>query len=200
MSQRQVSVEGCCERRGGYDEHRSRNGADTELVPVTPRAVAGAPFIRWYEGNPAGLALRFTVKRSSWTLALFAVENAPHQAIPMGPLRLVSIVDDDESARLATESLVHSLGWPTHTCSQCRRRAPTGRVPDFRCAHARHVGHRDVQAPARARRCAADAPHDSISHRCTARAGGRDWRLGLLDKPLDVAALERHLTRVLGTP
>ena len=43
------------------------------------------------------------------------LENAPYQTIPMCPVRLVSIVDDDESARLATESLVRSLGWPTRT-------------------------------------------------------------------------------------
>src|SRR5271165_4238304 len=46
-------------------------------------------------------------------VGVFHLANDPYQAAPMCPMPQVSIVDDDESARLSIESLVRSLGWST---------------------------------------------------------------------------------------
>jgi FixJ family two-component response regulator len=148
------------------------------------------------------------LKRSFWALALLAVENAPHQAIPMGPLKLVSIVDDNEPARVATESLVHALGWPTRTFDSAEaylQWMPTAGADGtgFLISDVRMPGMSGIEmfehllalgaAPPTLLMTA--FPTDALRARVAA-AGA----LALLEKPLDVVALERHLTLVLGTP
>ncbi|MGF6641297.1 response regulator transcription factor [Paraburkholderia sp. MM6662-R1] len=136
------------------------------------------------------------------------LESAPHQAIPMGPVRLVSIVDDDESARLAAESLVRSLGWPTRTFDSAeaylQSMPPAGAdgtgclISDMRMPGMsgiemfEHLLALDAAPPTLLMTA---FPTDALRARVAATGA-----LALLEKPLDAAALEHHLTRVLGTP
>ncbi|MFM0001162.1 response regulator [Paraburkholderia dipogonis] len=126
----------------------------------------------------------------------------------MGPLQLVSIVDDDESARLATESLVHSLGWPTRTFDSAEaylQSMPPAGTAGTGCliSDVRMPGMSGIEmfehllalgaAPPTLLMTA--FPSDALRARVAATGA-----LALLEKPPDAATLERHLTRVLGTP
>jgi FixJ family two-component response regulator len=126
----------------------------------------------------------------------------------MGPLRLVSIVDDDESVRLATESLVHSLGWPTRTFDSAeaylQSMPPAGTdgtgclISDLRMPGMSGIEmykHLLALGAAPPTLLMTAFPTNALRARVTETGA-----LALLDKPLDVAVLERHLTRVLGTP
>lgn len=61
-----------------------------------------------------------------------------------GPLEntlVVSIVDDDESMRVATSSLVRSLGWDVHLYASAEAFLQSGRVADVCCVMS------DIQMP-----------------------------------------------------
>ncbi|WOD13343.1 response regulator transcription factor [Paraburkholderia kirstenboschensis] len=126
----------------------------------------------------------------------------------MDPLQLVSIVDDDQSVRVATESLVHSLGWPTRTFDSAeaylQSRPPAGTdatgclISDVRMPGMSGIEmfeHLLALGAAPPTLLMTAFPTDALRARVAAVGA-----LALLEKPLDVAALERHLTRVLGTP
>ena len=51
----------------------------------------------------------------------------------MAKLPLVSIVDDDESVRIATKSLLSSLGWPVHTFASAEELLHSSRLDDTCC-------------------------------------------------------------------
>ena len=126
----------------------------------------------------------------------------------MCPVRLVSVVDDDDSARRANEHLVRSLGWPTRTFDSAQ-----SYLQWLSTAHDNETGCliSDVRMPGMSgiemfdHLLALGAapptlfitafPTDALRAQVTAKGA-----LALLEKPVDVAVLKEHLTRVLGTP
>jgi len=126
----------------------------------------------------------------------------------MCPVRLVSVVDDDESARLATESLVRSLGWPTRTFDSAHSYLhwlSTVRADETGCliSDVRMPGMSGIEMFDRLLALGAAPPTvfmtafptDALRAQVTAKGA-----LALLEKPVDVAVLEHHLTQVLGSP
>ena len=126
----------------------------------------------------------------------------------MGPVRLVSVVDDDESARLATESLVRSLGWPTRTFDSAQsylQWLSTVRADQTGCliSDVRMPGMSGVELFDRLLALGLTPPTvfmtafptDALRAQVMAKGA-----LALLEKPVDVVVLEHHLTRVLGAP
>jgi FixJ family two-component response regulator len=126
----------------------------------------------------------------------------------MCPVRLVSIVDDDKSARLATESLVRSLGWSTRTFDSAEaylQSMPSAGAGETACliSDVRMPGMSGIEmfqrllalGPVPPTVFMTAFPTDAL--RAQVLASGA---LALLEKPLDVATLEHHLTRALGTP
>ncbi|HWX28755.1 MAG TPA: response regulator [Steroidobacteraceae bacterium] len=59
----------------------------------------------------------------------------------MSKLPLVAIIDDDESVRVTTDSLVRSLGYIVHTFASAEEFLRSNRVDDFSCVIT------DVQMP-----------------------------------------------------
>ena len=59
----------------------------------------------------------------------------------MSKLPLVAIVDDDESVRVTTDSLVRSFGYIVHTFASAEEFLRSNRLDDFACVMA------DVQMP-----------------------------------------------------
>ncbi|WP_175153803.1 response regulator transcription factor [Paraburkholderia ultramafica] len=126
----------------------------------------------------------------------------------MSSARLVSIVDDDESARLAAANLVRSMGWQTCTFASAEAYLQSMQGAD---GGATGCLLSDVRMPVISgvemfeRLLALGIapptvfmtafPTDALRAHVLARGA-----LALLEKPLDVAALAQHLTRVLGTP
>jgi FixJ family two-component response regulator len=67
---------------------------------------------------------------------------SPHQGkIALSKLPLVAIVDDDESVRATTDSLVRSLGYIVHTFASAEEFLQSSHLDDFLCVMA------DVQMP-----------------------------------------------------
>jgi FixJ family two-component response regulator len=67
---------------------------------------------------------------------------SPHQGkIVVSKLPLVAIIDDDESVRVTTDSLVRSLGYVVRTFASAEEFLRSGRVDDFACVVT------DVQMP-----------------------------------------------------
>jgi FixJ family two-component response regulator len=126
----------------------------------------------------------------------------------MCPVRLVSIVDDDESARLSTESLIRSMGWPTRTFASAEaylQSIPSAGADGTGCliSDVRMPGMSGVEMFERLLALGAAPPtvfmtaFPTDALRAQVMASGA---LALLEKPVDVAALEHHLTQVLGAP
>ena len=59
----------------------------------------------------------------------------------MSKLPLVAIIDDDESVRVTTDSLVRSLGYSVHTFASAEEFLRSSRADDFACVMT------DVQMP-----------------------------------------------------
>ena len=125
----------------------------------------------------------------------------------MGPVRLVSVVDDDESARLATKNLVRSLGWPTCTFDSAQsylQWLSTVRADETGCliSDVRMPGMSGIEMFDRLRALGAAPPTvfmtafptDALRAQVTAMGA-----LALLEKPVDGAVFEYHLKRVLGS-
>ena len=123
-------------------------------------------------------------------------------------VRLVSIVDDDESSRLAIESLVSSLGWATRTFASAEEyleSLPTGRAGETRClvSDVRMPGMSGIEMFEHLRTLGAAPPTvfvtafptDALRAAVLARGA-----LALLEKPVEPAELKRHLTQALGRP
>lgn len=68
-------------------------------------------------------------------------ESPRRRKIALSTLPLVAIVDDDESVRATTDSLVRSLGCIVHTFSSAEEFLRSDRVDDFACVIT------DVQMP-----------------------------------------------------
>jgi len=125
----------------------------------------------------------------------------------MCSMHIVSIVDDDESVRLATESVVRVLGWRTRTfvsAEEYLQWALAGEgataclISDIRMPGMSGL---EMHASLVARGVAPPTifvtafPTDSL--RAQVAASGAS---GLLEKPIDIAALTQHLTKALGAP
>jgi FixJ family two-component response regulator len=68
--------------------------------------------------------------------------QSPHRGkIELSKLPLVAIIDDDESVRATTDSLVRSLGHAVHTFASAEEFLRSNRLDDFACVMA------DVQMP-----------------------------------------------------
>jgi FixJ family two-component response regulator len=68
--------------------------------------------------------------------------QSPHQGkIALSELLIVAIIDDDESVRATTDSLVRSLGYSVHTFASAEAFIRSNRLEDFACVIA------DVQMP-----------------------------------------------------
>jgi FixJ family two-component response regulator len=120
--------------------------------------------------------------------------------LPQG--QLISIIDDDESVRIATTSLVRSLGFIVHTFASAEDFLKSERVKDTSCVIT------DIQMPGLSgvelqRRLIAQGNHTSIIfitafpdeaiRERVLEAGA----IGILTKPFDGESLIRCLDRAL---
>lgn len=120
---------------------------------------------------------------------------------------VVSIVDDDESVRLATESVVRVLGWRTRTFVsaeeylqwvQVGEGATACLISDIRMPGMSGLEmHASLVALGVAPPTIFVTAFPTDSLRSQVAASGAS---ALLEKPIDIAALAQHLMKALGSP
>jgi FixJ family two-component response regulator len=82
------------------------------------------------------------VVQAEVTAAVMLLPRSPHQGkIDLTKFPLVAIIDDDESVRVTTDSLVRSHGYIVHAFASAKEFLGLSRLDDFGCAIA------DVQMP-----------------------------------------------------
>jgi FixJ family two-component response regulator len=125
----------------------------------------------------------------------------------MSPVRTVSIVDDDEASRLATASLVRSLGWPTNVFEsgeQYLRMLPAT-ADDTACliSDIRMPGMSGIELYERLLASGHAPPTIFVTAFATEAVRAHvsaHGALALLEKPIDAGALAHYLTLAVGQP
>ena len=119
--------------------------------------------------------------------------------------QIIAIIDDDEAVRLATESLVRSLGWSVRTFASAEEFLQSGHVGDTSCliSDVRMPGMSGVAMHTHLLQVGTSPPIIFITAFPTAsllaeiQANGA---LVLLEKPVDAAAMTHWLNVALGQP
>jgi FixJ family two-component response regulator len=126
----------------------------------------------------------------------------------MPPVRIVSIVDDDEASRLATASLVRSLGWSTHVFEsgeQYLRMLSDGAAEETACliSDVRMPGMSGIELFERLLASGQAPPTIFVTAFATEAVRAHvaaHGALALLEKPIDVGALSHYLIVAVGQP
>lgn len=119
--------------------------------------------------------------------------------------QIVCIVDDDESVRLATSSLVRSLGWQTclFASAEAYLQSPQVSETAFLISDVRMPGMSGIEMHDRLQKLGYAPPTIFITAYPTAVLASRlqtNGVLAILTKPVDAVAVAHWLTQVLGAP
>lgn len=119
--------------------------------------------------------------------------------------QVVSIVDDDEEVRLATESLVRSYGWPTRMFASAEEFLQSGQIADTSCliSDVMMPGMSGVTMHDRIRALGFTPPTIFITAFPTADLKAKamaNGALAVLDKPVDANAIGYWLSVALPQP
>jgi FixJ family two-component response regulator len=119
--------------------------------------------------------------------------------------QIVFIVEDDESVRLATASLVRSLGWQTELFASAEAFLQSGRIGDgaFLISDVRMPGMSGIEMHDQLIKLGYTPPTIFITAFPTAALQSKahsDGVLAILTKPVDAAAMAHWLTLTLGQP
>ncbi|RKT27573.1 response regulator receiver domain-containing protein [Paraburkholderia sp. RAU2J] len=123
----------------------------------------------------------------------------------MDTSQIVTIVDDDEAVRLATSSLVRSLGWSVRTFASAEEFLRSGHVADTSCliSDVRMPGMSGVDMYTYLLGLGTAPPVIFITAFPTASLQAEiqaNGALVLLEKPVDAAAMAHWLNLALGQP
>ncbi|REG50702.1 response regulator receiver domain-containing protein [Paraburkholderia sp. BL6669N2] len=123
----------------------------------------------------------------------------------MNTSQIVTIVDDDEAVRLATSSLVRSLGWSVRTFASAEEFLQSGHVADTSCliSDVRMPGMSGVGMHTYLLGLGTAPPIIFITAFPTASLQSEiqaNGALVLLEKPVDAAAMAHWLNVALGQP
>ncbi|CAN7625360.1 response regulator [Trinickia sp. LjRoot230] len=129
----------------------------------------------------------------------------------MPPVQTVSIIDDDEASRLATASLVRSLGWPTvlfesaeaYLAQQSTQSATSAVETGCLISDVKMPGMSGVELHEYLLASGHAPPTILVTASRTEALNARvvaNGALALLEKPIDARALEQCLARAAGAP
>jgi FixJ family two-component response regulator len=119
--------------------------------------------------------------------------------------QFVSIVDDDESVRLATASLVRSLGWPTRLFASAEAFLQSAQIGEtsFLISDVRMPGLSGIEMHDQMLKLGYAPPtvfitaFPAVAQRAKMQTEGV---LAILEKPVDAAVMSHWLTLALGKP
>jgi FixJ family two-component response regulator len=119
--------------------------------------------------------------------------------------RTISVVDDDEAVRLATTSLVRSLGWTVRAFASAQEFLDSGSVADtaLLISDVRMPGISGIELHERLLAIGFSFPVMFITAFPTAaieKQAHANGALVILTKPVDAAIIERWIRCVLGDP
>jgi FixJ family two-component response regulator len=119
--------------------------------------------------------------------------------------QIVTVVDDDEAVRLATASLVRSLGWSVRAFASAEEFLQSGHVDDTSCliSDVRMPGMSGVAMHTHLLGLGNAPPTIFITAFPTASLQAQiqqNGALALLEKPVDAAAMVHWLNVALGQP
>lgn len=120
-------------------------------------------------------------------------------------LHTVSIVDDDEAVRLATVSLVRSLGWQARAFASAEAFLSSAHIDDtsFLICDVRMPGMSGVELQARLLASGYRLPIIFVTAYPTPDIQGKalaNGALAMLSKPVEAAVIARWIEKVLGRP
>jgi FixJ family two-component response regulator len=121
----------------------------------------------------------------------------------LNPTQVVSIVDDDDAVRVATASLVRSLGWPTRVFASAEEFLQSADIEETACliSDVRMTGMSGVEMYERLVELGCAPPTIFVTAFPTAALEARicaNGALACLEKPVDAAAIAHCLARIFG--
>lgn len=119
--------------------------------------------------------------------------------------QVISIVDDDEAVRVATESFVRSLGWPTRVFASAEEFLQSAAVGKTACliSDVKMPGMSGVEMHEHLQNLGLAPPTIFVTAFLTAPLRAKilaNGALAIFEKPLDAGALAQRLAYAVGKP